>query len=144
MQQNREKYQERLIPSYKERFLHLGKNLLLRNLRRNHFNLNINACGKAQGRKSLNCFRSGFCNINKPVVRPHFELLAGMFINECLAVDREFVYFGRKGDRTRDNRAGFFSGLYNLPHRIIGDFVVKRSDLNANFLCGNGHQAKRG
>lgn len=74
------------------------ENLLLQ-----HLDFDLNACGKAEVGEGFDCVRSAFGDVHYAGMSAHFELLAGVFVDESGFIDSEFIYSCRKGDRAGDN-----------------------------------------
>src|SRR5690349_10570038 len=80
--------------------------------------------------------RRGLENIDEPLVRAHFELLARLLIHVRRAQNRPAVDRGGQRNRPRHVGAGALGRIHNLPRGLVQNAVVVRFQANSNAFSG--------
>src|SRR5438270_9179570 len=77
-------------------------------------------------------------NVEKPLVRPHLELLARLLIDVRAAQDRVARHLRRQRDWSRHSGAGAFGRVDDFRGRLIEDAVVVRFQSDADLFIHHG------
>src|SRR5438477_7500438 len=77
-------------------------------------------------------------NVEKPLVRPHLELLARLLIAGRAAQDRVARHLRRQRDWSRHSGAGAFGRVDDFRGRLIEDAVVVRFQSDADLFIHHG------
>ena len=112
-----------LVP---ERFVQTGRRRFL-----HHFYINTDAGRQVYVRQRLDDLRRGVQDVYHAFVNAHLELLAGVFVDECGAIDGVFPYVDGQGHRADDR--GIVAGrrVDYLLHGFVEDAVLVRTYLDA-------------
>ena len=99
-----------------------------------HFDFDVDAGGKVEVHESINDLRARLGDIDKPFVGAHFELLAGILVDEGRSVDRVLLNF--RGQRYGPDwfSAISFNRLDNLLRRFVDNLVIVRLEFDADAL----------
>src|SRR5690606_9645897 len=97
--------------------------------------LDVDARGQIKLHQGIDCLRSWIDDIEKTLVRPHFELLTAFLVDVRRTVDRKLLDSRRQRDWPTDLRAGAFRGVHDLAGRRIENPMVERLETDADILA---------
>src|SRR5438094_3065891 len=95
----------------------------------------VHARRQIQLHQRVHRVRRGLQNVNQPLVRAHFKLLARFLVHVRRSQHRPAV--DRRGQRNRPGhfRSGALGGLHNFPRGLVQDPVIVGLQSNANFVA---------
>lgn len=97
-------------------------------------NLYIYTGSKVELHQSINGLGCRLNDIEQPFIRPHFELLARLFVNVRSAVYGELLFVRRQWNRSTDQRASPACRISDIASCLIQYPMIECLEANANIL----------
>ncbi|CVI54788.1 hypothetical protein AGR7A_Cc130001 [Agrobacterium deltaense NCPPB 1641] len=95
----------------------------------------VNASSEVELHQSIDSLRGGVNDIEKTLVRPHFELFTALLINVRRAVDGKLFDAGGERNRAANAGAGALCGRHDFTGRGIEDPVIERLEADTDILA---------
>src|SRR5437764_6787784 len=106
---------------------------------RAELDLDVDAGGEVELHQRVHGLRRRVDDIEQPLVGPHLELLAALFVDVRRAVDGELLDLGRQWNRPAHLGAGALGRIHDLARRRIEDAMVERLEPDADVLAVHDH-----
>src|ERR1041385_3334514 len=97
-------------------------------------NLDVDARGEIELHQSVDRLRGRLHDVEQPLVRPHLELLARLFVDVRRPVDGELLDTRRKGDTTADNSTRTARRVGDVASSLIVTSMIERLQANPDVL----------
>ncbi|CUX15104.1 hypothetical protein AGR7C_Cc110266 [Agrobacterium deltaense Zutra 3/1] len=95
----------------------------------------VNASSEVELHQSIDSLRGGVNDIEKTLVRPHFELFTALLVNVRRAVDGKLFDAGGERNRAANAGAGALCGRHDFTGRGIEDPVIERLEADTDILA---------
>ena len=103
--------------------------------RRLQLDLDVDTCGEVELHQRVHGLRGRVDNVQKTLMRAHFELFAALLVDMGRAVHRELLDARRQRDRSTNLSASALGRVHDLTRRRIEDAVVERLEPDPNILA---------
>ena len=100
-------------------------------------NLDINTSGEVKLHQRVHGLRCWIDDIEKPLMRPHLELLATFLVYMWRAIDGEFFNPSRQRDGTANARSRPLGRRYDLAGRRIEHAMIEGFEPNSDILTAH-------
>src|SRR6056297_4350816 len=104
------------------------------NLPSSNRNLHVHAGGEVELHERVHRLRRRIDNVEKTLMRPDLELIAGFLVYVGSAKDREFLDLVRQRNRSADLGTRPFGGVHDFLRAGIQNAVIECLQPNANVL----------